>query len=634
MKKILYIFLLLKIAFAQSKDQNLAKQILESHSKNALNFLLKKDYPSSIAEYQKAYIYISNIKQSKKTQKEKNELRKQIIKTYKEWIESFTSEKNSINYKQALQITNNALKSFPEQYYFKVIQSKLEKELLTQEKKIADTLIIKDSKKNQINTLFLKAKLLFTEKNYLEASHLIQEIFEIQPYNQEAIKLMDLINKRIHKIGLKRSLNQINSQNTSWNKVFSIKKNNDLNQSQKTRRYYNIPNIKLENISFKKTKIKDIISSLEQKIQDQTNLSFLIIDKEVAQKRISLNLNKVSLKEILESISFLSNSSYFRQLDKIILTNQKKLTQNLITREFIIGNTELEAFESIDEDNEEAHEDDNENNRIKKLFQSLGITFSEDAQVSYSPKNKKLIVRSTPENLKAIDNIIATIKNETQQIFIQTQFMEITETLFKEINFLWDINIDNSNLKDVSSFNPTSGLRNLDANQNNLDLQSDLSSSSLNLSNLRLDVSKLFKIGSISGAQVSFLTRLISQDNNSNLIFAPKILTASGNSALIESTTERLLPFDWSQASTNLNSTRATINYPKPNFNVEPIKLGVSFSATPNIQPDGFTIEIFINPAIRELIGFDNYTEDAQTNAINVTQLVNDNVVAEVNYYA
>ena len=416
-------------------------------------------------------------------------------------------------------------------------------------------------------------------------------------------------------------------------KSLPIRKKINLTKQRKTRRYYNVPNITINKIRFKEEKIYKIIKFIEKEVSKKENLGFIILNDNIANKKINLNLTNLKLKEILDSIAFLSNSKYFRQLDKIIFTTQDKLIDNLIYKEFIIGDELLESFEQEDLDGFEGEDGKDNNKMIKKFLTSLGISFPEESFVSYIPKSKKLIVKNSPENIAAIETTISALKKENQQVFIQTQFMEITETLFKEISFLWDINLDETNLKSLKNVNPSANLRSFNTKtQKNIDLSSDLTSNVLTKSNLRFDLSNLFNIGSISGAQVTFLTRLINQDNNSNLIFAPKILTANGEEAIVESVREQLLPFEWSRAAANVNTGSATVRYPRPVFSINPVKLGVSFSATPNIQPDGFTIEIFIKPTIKELAGFDNYTQDVANNTIEIARIRGNNIATETHY--
>ena len=223
MKKFLFTYLIIIITiFGQQKQKTLKNyfsNIINNYNQEALSLFLQKNFPSSIAKYQQALIYIDSLKVKPKFLKmKKKSLKKKLLSVYETWIRELIKESSYKNYKQALQVVGNALQLFPNYSNFLSLEKSIKKLLKTL--KYTDN--VTDSKKQKIFFMLFKAKsLISTKGNYLEASHVLQEILEIDPYNSQAIKLLKSINFKLEKIGLRRSIQQINVYNNNWSQVLA-----------------------------------------------------------------------------------------------------------------------------------------------------------------------------------------------------------------------------------------------------------------------------------------------------------------------------------------------------------------------------------------------------------------------------
>jgi general secretion pathway protein D len=94
------------------------------------------------------------------------------------------------------------------------------------------------------------------------------------------------------------------------------------------------------------------------------------------------------------------------------------------------------------------------------------VEFPEGASAIYRPRFHKLFVKNTPENLKAVEAVLAdlddrAIKRRSQQVEIEAKFVEFNEGSLEELGFDWTVygsgSIAGFTMKDGSYFQGDSG---------------------------------------------------------------------------------------------------------------------------------------------------------------------------------
>jgi len=115
--------------------------------------------------------------------------------------------------------------------------------------------------------------------------------------------------------------------------------------------------------------------------------------------------------------------------------------------------------------------------------------------------------------------------------------------------------------------------------------------------------------------QFNTAIRALSMQNNADVLSAPKVITQNGNTAIIRIVEERYFPESWEPPTVNIigggnnggggnNNVVAQITPSQPNFG-DPRDVGVVLEATPQVDPDGMSIELELKPQVVEFLYFD-----------------------------
>jgi general secretion pathway protein D len=132
----------------------------------------------------------------------------------------------------------------------------------------------------------------------------------------------------------------------------------------------------------------------------------------------------------------------------------------------------------------------------------------------------------------------------------------------------------------------------------------------------------VFSIGGIfTDPQFQLVIRGLNQKKGIDLMSAPKVTTKSGQKAIIKITQEFIYPkqYDPPQIPQAVSNTGVpptiTPSFPR-NFTTQ--DLGVVLDAKPTIGPDGYTIDLELDPKVVDFDGFINY--GSPINAVGYTE--------------
>lgn len=270
----------------------------------------------------------------------------------------------------------------------------------------------------------------------------------------------------------------------------------------------------------------------------------------------------------------------------------------------------------------------------KEYLSSQDIPFPPGSSANYIPSGSKLIVRNTRDAIDQIDQLVDAAMGVTpSQVEIQTKFLEINQNDMQELGFDWllgpfsigggmygsgggnptGVTRDNypfANGNDVVGRYPVGSLRSGDRAISQNSLEGIINSGKLTTGDL--SGPGIFSIAGIfTDAQFQLVIKALNQKKGVDLMSAPKVTTKSGVKASVKIVNEFPYPTQYDppqlpQSFSNTTGIPPTVTPAFPrSFKNE--NLGVMLDALPTIGPDGYTIDLELNPKVEDFDGFINY---------------------------
>ena len=114
----------------------------------------------------------------------------------------------------------------------------------------------------------------------------------------------------------------------------------------------------------------------------------------------------------------------------------------------------------------------------------------------------------------------------------------------------------------------------------------------------------------IGDNQFNTVIRALSQQSNNDILSAPKVITQNATTAIIRVVDERFFPESWEPPTITVvdsgeaQSVGISVQPSLPNFG-DARDLGVVLEVTPQVDPDGVSIEIELKPQVVQFVGLD-----------------------------
>jgi general secretion pathway protein D len=376
-----------------------------------------------------------------------------------------------------------------------------------------------------------------------------------------------------------------------------------------------------------------------------------------AEPHITLALSHVPLYVALDYISKLSNLKLKIDPYAVSIVPLSEPTDILVTKEYQVpptfipqkaldgGATLPQAGGGLSDPNKARIAQRQE---AKDYLISQGVDFPTGASANYLASGSKLVVRNTRDNIDVIDSLVdAAMGVAPSQVDIQTKFLEINQNNLQELGFSWLLGPfsigggvygsggGNSAAATSDNFpfgNPMAGGAPMSP-------VGALRSGDQAISGNSIDALLAGRVGptdtvapgifSIAGVfsdpQFQLVIRALNQKKGIDLLSAPKVTTKSGVRATVkivnefiypraydppivpQSTQTQIIQGNGNNGNINLaNQTPPTVT---PSFPRDFTKqdLGVVLEAKPTIGPDGYTIDLELNPRVTDFDGFINY---------------------------
>jgi general secretion pathway protein D len=286
---------------------------------------------------------------------------------------------------------------------------------------------------------------------------------------------------------------------------------------------------------------------------------------------------------------------------------------------------------------------------------SQGVDFPPGASANYLPSGSKLVVRNTRDNIDVIDALVdAAMGVAPSQVDIQTKFLEINQNNLQELGFSWLLgpfsigggvygsgggNAAAGNSANYPFGNPMAGgypMSPVGSVRSGDQAITGNSVDSLLAGKTGISDATAPGIFSIAGVftdpQFQLVIRALNQKKGIDLMSAPKVTTKSGVKATVKIVNEFIYPRQYDpplipQSTQQQNGVGGPVDPSTqppptvtPSFPRDFTKqdLGVVLEATPKIGPDGYTIDLELNPRVTDFDGFINY--GSPINAVGYTR--------------
>jgi general secretion pathway protein D len=381
-----------------------------------------------------------------------------------------------------------------------------------------------------------------------------------------------------------------------------------------------------------------------------------VLATSTAEPHVTLSLSHVPLYVVLEYISNLCNLKLkidpyavsivpLSEPTDILITKEYKVPPTFIPQKTLDSSSGLPAAAGLSQSSNNMPRVAARYN-AQEYLASQGVDFPTGASANYIPTGSKLVIRNTRDNIDLIDSLVdAAMGVAPSQVSIETKFVEITQNNLQELGFDWLLGPFNigggvygsggggvSNTVagnypfNASGMNSVGALRTGDAAIPQNSVNALLAGQSANTTT---PAPGIFSIGGIfSDPQFQLVIRGLNQKKGVDLMSAPKVTTKSGVKAIVKITDEFIYPkqYDPPQIPQSVSNTgtppTVTPSFPR-NFTEQ--DLGVLLEAKPTIGPDGYTIDLELDPKVVDFDGFINY--GSPINAVGYTESVSSGIL-------
>ena len=492
-------------------------------------------------------------------------------------------------------------------------------------------------RKANIDVLLRESRILYKNKKYEKVRDNMEKVLVLDPYNQDAMTLLNKTYKKLYDVGMLRrendALERLAEVEWKWNEAV-LPEDSSISEEvpremtgNRSTLYDKLQKIMIDKILFETTDIQSILARLAalSKENDPEGIGVSIIpppDIAVRSRKIPyLELEKVPLMEVLKYVCELAGLKYKIE-DRAVLVGTEgiddmehgffQVRNSLINRIAAeVGPKEEKEEEKtggikdrVDTFTDEGAFDEASTElksvaavtpeMLKQFFNDRGISFEDpNSSIAFDTKTNKLIVKNTPDNLRRMDALLKEIDIQTPLVLIEAKILEISMNAVEELGFDWTLTYlnTNTNQRFTSGNLPVSNLYRPSSEANN---------------KLINNMNILPNFGSDNQFNLFLSVRAIDRTDRAEVISSPRLLTTSGQEASLNVDQQRYFPDSWDDPEvTIINGTSYTYNPPVPDFEEQAV--GTIFKVTPTVSPNNYTIIVKMNTDISKMTGWSNY---------------------------
>jgi len=302
----------------------------------------------------------------------------------------------------------------------------------------------------------------------------------------------------------------------------------------------------------------------------QTGLNF-VSSEEVSNRELTLYLDKVPLKNAMDTIFLANNLSYdFYPESKIfIVKDLGKPAIELKTKVYLLKYARLKSGRLDKEISDEMGET-GEGGISKAVKQAL----SSKGSVVEDPRTNSLIVTDTPLSFPRIESVIASLDVPIPKVMIEVEILDVAKSLTDELGVDWSSNglggFFTSTFKRTTHF-PIPG--------------------SLVPAAGAVTGSSSWGLGSAAGTALTAALKFLHTDTTTKTLARPKILTLSGETAELNLKTDEAIGI-----------TTTTDDSGNLSQEIERADTGTIFRVTPRVNISTREITMFLEPKVTEAV--------------------------------
>ncbi len=495
-----------------------------------------------------------------------------------------------------------------------------------------------DERQREINLLFRAGQFLYQNDQWDEARDKMEQILVKDPYNENAITLLEKIYRRLYAIADVRAYNELlrEQAQSDWSWVESIPDvrnivitgSADPYEAAGNELYNRLNELMIDHIEFEGADVTSAISMLRARSKDldPQGEGFNIIvpqSEKYADKTVTLNLDQIPLYEVIRYICKITGLNFrIDETDKIITIGSGSDVSDMVTRYIpirqatvlrIVGNMRAEGIgdgitqedtlgqvdagfanvspSSIDNDPDSMRVTSIAPETLRTYFAESGIPFEDGSSIAYDARANKLTVVNTPENIRQLEFAIRDMDMQDPLILIESKMVEIKMNDLEELGFDWTLSHGNGE-GDHWNFTFTSP-----------SIGSGFSDNTL-VNNLNLIPN--FGPG---GSWSLFLTiNAVDRTDRSEILSTPKVVTVSGRQAQVQMVRQMYFPERWTEPEIS-TSCGSSVSFEPSYPEFGPARdIGTSLTVTPTLQPNNYTIRLELNPTVTDLTGWSDYS--------------------------
>jgi len=222
--------------------------------------------------------------------------------------------------------------------------------------------------------------------------------------------------------------------------------------------------IKIPSIEFRDANIKDVVSFLTQACRrldpEKKGANILLLgmdgENENVGTGITISLSEPSLYEALQYVAEMASLRMEVKPNAVLIMPANYVpASDMVAKVYdIVPEMGSEMTSAAGSGDGEASADDFFGDAASSDADASGpvdvrkffgiVEFPEGTSATYQPALGKLYVKNTPENVKALEAVLAELKEETiarrsQQVEIEAKFVEFSEGALEELGFDWTL---------------------------------------------------------------------------------------------------------------------------------------------------------------------------------------------------
>ena len=490
--------------------------------------------------------------------------------------------------------------------------------------------------RKEIDMNMREAKLMI-RKNQLEAAiPKLERVLLVDPFNMEAVQVLSYVYKKLYNVGVQRGNESIlgtNARNAwEWSEPLSritiAAGMSGTNQQGKTRKigdsdlYKLLESIVVDNVPYAQSDVNSIIRFLNDQVKDKGIAIISKLAPEEGQRRVSLELGKTPLLDVIRYFSMASGLSYQFADNKVLFgKDEATKTAEFPVRGDIIAfiidqNTEKPTSSTMKDiegggGGDPAAEDDVnaimgdgeaaaaavsttgrsakkmpvDSEALKSYFTKRWITFGKDSMISYNRSTERLRVSNTPENLRRLEALLRQLDAlEQPMIMVEVKMVELTNTNLNELGFEWAFSAgrDKGNGWVLGTTDPTRH-----GNEGGEMFRV--------LNNLKIFPNFGEKIfGSDTKVDLSLSINAVAQNRQAEVLASPRILSENNPSqpAMIKMVENTYFITEWEQPDMESEGFNIKLEGDQPDWDDDARELGVTFTVKPSVNVDNYTITL------------------------------------------